>query len=131
MAKLTELARELLTTGKNFAVVTTLMRDGAPQASVVWVEADEDFIIFNTAEGRTKTRNMRRDPRIAIAIWDAQNPYRQSMIRGRVVSITKEGADECIDRLSQKYLGKPYPFRRPGEERLTVKVAAEAFFDLK
>lgn len=130
MPRLSELCTDLCK-GKNFAVVTTLMKDGSPQASVVWVDCEDDFIVFNTAEGRTKTRNMRRDPRVAIAIWDAQNPYRQSMVRGRVVSITEKDGDEVIERLSQKYLGKPYPFRRPGEVRLTVKIAAEGLFDLK
>ncbi len=76
--KLDEFVYKLCTEGKNFAAVSTLMPDGSPQVSIVWVDADEEYIYINTAEGRLKPRNMRRDKRVAIAIFDAGNPYRQA-----------------------------------------------------
>ena len=87
-------------------------------------------MVFNTAEGRAKPRNIRHDARVSLAVWNAENPYQQSMIRGRVVEITPSGADDSIERLSQKYIGKPYPFRAPGEKRLIVKIAPEAVTDM-
>ena len=122
---LPELAKQLAE-AKNFATVATLMPDGSPQASVVWLDTDGELLIFNTAEGRIKSRNMRRDPRVAIAVHNAEQPYQQAMIRGRVVEITADGADDHIDKLAKKYLGlDKYPYRQPGEQRLIVKIAAE------
>ena len=122
---LPELAKQLAE-AKNFATVATLMADGSPQASVVWLDTDGELLIFNTAEGRIKSRNMRRDPRVAIAVHNAEQPYQQAMIRGRVVEITADGADDHIDKLAKKYLGlDKYPYRQPGEQRLIVKIAAE------
>ena len=122
---LPELAKQLAE-AKNFATVATLMADGSPQASVVWLDTDGELLIFNTAEGRIKSRNLRRDPRVAIAVHNAEQPYQQAMIRGRVVEITADGADDHIDKLAKKYLGlDEYPYRQPGEQRLIVKIAAE------
>ena len=107
---LPELAKQLAE-GKNFATIATLMADGSPQASVVWFDIDGELLIFNTAEGRIKPRNMRRDPRVAIAVHNAEQPYQQAMIRGHVVEITAEGADAHIDKLAKKYLGvDEYPY---------------------
>ena len=115
-----------LAEGKNFATVATLMADGSPQASVVWLDTDGELLIFNTAEGRIKPRNMRRDPRVAIAVHNAEQPYQQAMIRGSVVEITAEGADAHIDKLAKKYLGlDEYPYRQPGEQRLIIKIAPD------
>ena len=122
---LPELARQLAE-GKNFATIATLMADGSPQASVIWLDTDGELLIFNTAEGRIKPRNMRRDPRVALTIHNAENPYQLAMIRGRVVEITAEGADAHVDQLTKKYLGlDEYPYRQPGEQRLIVKIAAD------
>ena len=119
---LPEFARNLLD-GKNFASVATLMDDGSPSVSVVWIHTEGDLIVFNTAEGRLKPRHMRRDPRVAIAVFDMENPYKQAMIRGRVVEMTHEGADESIDAMAKKYMDvDEYPFRQPGEQRVIVKV---------
>ena len=101
---LPELAKQLAE-GKNIATIATLMADGSPQASVVWLDTDGELLIFNTAEGRIKPRNLRRDPRVAIAVHNAEQPYQQAMIRGSVVEITAEGADAHIDKLAKKYLG--------------------------
>ncbi len=122
---LPDLARQLLE-GKNFGTVTTLMADGAPQASVIWVDTDGENVVFNTAEGRIKTNNMRRDGRVAVAVHNAENPYQQAMIRGRVVSMSHDGADAHIDSLAKKYMGvDTYPFRQEGEQRVIVTIAAD------
>ena len=115
-----------LITGSNFGHLTTLMRDGSPQVTIVWVDLDGDRILINTAEGRQKPRNLRRDPRVALSIADQENPYASASIRGRVVEMTREGADEHIDKLAKKYLGQDrYPFRQPGEQRLILVVQPE------
>ena len=123
--ELPALARALLE-GKNFATVATLMGDGAPQATVVWIDTDGEHVVFNTAEGRVKPRNMRRDARVAVAVFDHANPYKQAMIRGRVVAMEHDGADAHIDRMAKKYMDvDEYPFRQPGEKRVIVKIAPE------
>ena len=110
-----------------FANLGTLMPDGSPQVTPVWVDYDGSHVLFNSAKGRQKDRNVRRDPRIALAIIDPENPYRYLEIRGRVVEITEEGADAHIDALAKKYLGKDkYPNRRPGEVRVIVKIRPES-----
>jgi len=102
-----------------FAHLSTLMSDGSPQASAVWVDTDGPLIVVNSAEGRLKDRNIRRDPRVAISVTDPDNPYRSLMIRGRVTKITNEGADRHIDRMAKKYMGvDEYPFRQPNEVRV-------------
>lgn len=109
-----------------FADLVTLMPDGSPQVSPVWFEYDGGFILVNSASGRQKDRNMRRDPRVALAISDPDNPYRYLQIRGRVVEITEEGGDDSIDRLAFKYTGQEkYPWRRPDEVRVVYKIAPE------
>ena len=109
-----------------FAYLGTLMPDGHPQVTPVWCEFDGTHVVFNTAKGRQKVRNMRRDPRVSLAIMDPDNAYRYLEVRGRVVEITEHGADAHIDKLAKKYLGvDKYPKRKPGEVRLTVKVLPE------
>ena len=124
--ELPDLAKQLLGEGKNFATIATLMADGAPQASVVWVDTDGQNVIFNTAEGRIKANNLHRDARVAVAISNAENPYQQVVIRGRVIEMTHDGADDHIDRMAKKYMGvDAYPYRQPGEVRVIVKIAPE------
>ncbi len=101
---LTPLARELLE-GKNFAHVATLMKDGSPQVTVVWIDVEGDRILINTADHRAKVRNLRRDPRVAISITDQDQPERASFIRGRVTEITAEGADDHSAKMGHKYYG--------------------------
>ena len=106
-----------------FAHLATLMREGNPQVTPVWVDYDGKFVRVNSALGRVKDKNMRRDPRVSLSIQDPENPYRYLEIRGKVVEITQNGADDHINKLSQKYLGKPvYPHRQPGEVRVTYKI---------
>jgi PPOX class probable F420-dependent enzyme len=115
--------------GKNFAFVASLMNDGAPQITPVWIDYDGQFFLVNTAEGRTKQKNFARDPRIALSIVDQNNPYNMVSIRGKVVDQTKSGADEHIDKLAKKYLGvDKYPFRSPGEKRIILKIKPEKVF---
>ena len=110
----------------NFAHLATIMPDGSPQVTPVWVEMEGDRIVVNTAEGRIKPRNVRRDPRVAISIVRQENPYQAAYIRGRVVELRHEGADESIDRLAKKYIGQDrYPWRAPGEQRLILVIEPE------
>jgi PPOX class probable F420-dependent enzyme len=88
-----------------FANLGTLMPDGSPQVTPVWVDLDGDYVIFNSAKGRQKDRNVRRDPRVALTLMDPENPYRYLEIRGRVAEITEDGAAENINKLAKKYLG--------------------------
>lgn len=110
-----------------FAHLATLMPDGSPQVTPVWVDRDADVLRVNSAKGRVKDKNMRRDPRVSLAIADPENPYRYLQIRGRVVEITEKGADEHIDKLAMKYMGKEkYPFRSATEVRVMYKIRPEA-----
>jgi PPOX class probable F420-dependent enzyme len=106
-----------------FGNLGTLMKDGSPQVTPVWVDYDGKHVRFNSAKGRVKDKNVRRDPRVSVSLQDPANPYRYLEIRGRVVEITEKSADDHINKLSQKYLGKPvYPHRQPGEVRVTYKI---------
>ncbi len=125
MAEIPPAAQHLLA-GKSFAHVATLMEDGSPQVSPVWIDFEDGLVVFNTAEGRLKPRNLRRDPRVAISVTDPENPYESLLIRGRAVEMTQEGADEHIDALAKRYMGvDEYPLRQPGEERVIVKIEPE------
>lgn len=107
------------------AQFATVMADGAPQITPVWVdvEADGGHILINTAEGRLKTKNTSRNPDVAVSVVDSQNPWRYAVVRGKVVEHVHEGADDHIDRMAQKYLGQEsYPFRRPDETRVILKI---------
>jgi len=112
---------------KVFVHLTTLMPDGSPQASPVWVDVEGDEILINTADDRVKDRNMKRDPRVAISATAVDNPYKAFMIRGHVTRHTTQGADAHIDKLAKKYLGiDRYPHRSPDEVRVIYRIAADA-----
>ena len=112
---------------KAFAYIATLMPDGSPQVTPVWIDYDGKHILVNSAQGRQKDLNMRRDPRVAISISDPENPYRHIEVRGEVVEITTQGADEHIDKMCFKYTGNPsYPNRAPGEVRVLYKIEPRA-----
>jgi PPOX class probable F420-dependent enzyme len=109
---------------KSFGSFTTLMPDGSPQTTPVWVDLKDGDIWVNSALGRQKDKNVRRDARVAVTIIDADNPYRYVEVRGKVKEITQTGADAHIDAMAKKYLGQDkYPFRQPGEERVLYKIA--------
>jgi PPOX class probable F420-dependent enzyme len=123
---------KLCTEGKNFAAVATVMPDGSPQVSLVWVDSDGEHIIINTAEGRLKTNNLRKDNRVAVAIANSNNHYEQAMIRGSVVQESHDGAEEHINSLAKKYLGlDEYPHRQPGEVRIKLKIKPDKVFKIE
>jgi PPOX class probable F420-dependent enzyme len=112
---------------KALAHLGTIMPDGSPQVTPVWFSVDGETIMINSAEGRVKDRNMRARPKVALAILDPSNPYRYMQIRGRVVEITREGADAHIDALALKYTGNPvYQGRKPGMVRVIYKIQPES-----
>ncbi len=109
-----------------FANLATLMPDGRPQVTPVWIDYDGSRVLVNTAKGRVKDRNMRRDPRVSLSISDPDDPYRYLEVRGQVSEVTENGADAHIDKMAKKYLGKDkYPFRQPGEVRVLFKITPE------
>ena len=110
--------------GKNFAFLSTLMKDGAPQVTPVWIDIEDGNILVNTALGRVKQRNVSRDPRVALSIIDQNNQYDMVTIRGEVIEqITGGKAEEHIDRLAKKYIEKDkYPWRSKTEKRVILKI---------
>ena len=102
---LTDTDRALID-ARNFAHLGTVMADGSPQVSVVWIDRDGDTILVNTAEGRTKPGSVRRDPRVAVCLIDQEDPYRWVTVRGGVTGNEHDGAKEHIDALAKKYLGR-------------------------
>ena len=116
----------------SYAQLATLMPDGSPQVTQVWIDIDGEHIIVNTAVGHQKERNVRRDPRVAINLVDPNDQARQAAIRGQVVETTTEGATEQINALAKKYLGMDhYPFGSPDETRITLKITPEHVSELQ
>ncbi len=108
---------------KAFANLATIMPDGSPQVTPVWVDLDGDYVVVNSSKGRRKDKNMRSRPKVALSMQDPDNPYRYLEVRGKVVEITERGADAVIDKLAKKYLGvEKYPYRQQGEVRVTYKI---------
>jgi PPOX class probable F420-dependent enzyme len=111
---------------KSFGHLATLLPNGTPQTSPVWVDFDNTYVLVNSARGRLKDKNMRQRPQVALSIQDPDDPYRYLEVRGRVVEITEQGAEEHIDRLAKRYLGLDrYPYRQPGEVRVIYKIKPE------
>lgn len=124
MNEITEPVAKLIE-DKNFAFFATLMKNGSPQITPVWVDLEKNTntILINTAEGRLKQENVARDPRIAISVTNHNNPYEMVTIRGRVTEQVTEGANEHIDKLAKKYLNlDKYPFMSPKEKRVILKI---------
>jgi PPOX class probable F420-dependent enzyme len=114
---------DLLTQKKPLAHLATLQPDGSPQVTPVWFDYTGGVIRVNTAKGRVKARNMSQGSRVALSIVDPDNAYRYIQIRGTVTKETTDGADAHIDSLAKKYLDKDaYPFRSPGEQRVTYEI---------
>lgn len=108
---------------KSYANVATLMPDGSPQVTQTWVDHDGDIVIINTFEGSQKHRNAGRNPKIAMDVSYPADPSRVAMIRGRVIEITFDGAEEHVDKMAKKYLNQEkYPMRRPGIRRVLIKI---------
>ncbi|MGN6429214.1 MAG: PPOX class F420-dependent oxidoreductase [Gaiellaceae bacterium] len=107
----------------NFATVATENPDGSAQLSIVWIDWDGERVVFNTAAGRVKPRNIERDPRVGVLVVDREDGYRWVAVRGRA-DMTTDGADEHIDKMARKYSGEGWT-SRPGEKRLLVRVRVE------
>ena len=122
MAKLSEKQIELLRR-PNLAIVGTIRRDGTPQLTPTWVDTDGEHVLVNTAEGRWKTRNLRRDPRISVTVVDRDDPYDWVSVTG-TAELTHEGAEEHIHRLSHKYRGKDYD-KPKDPQRILVRITPE------
>ena len=114
-----------LINGLHFATVATVMPDGSPEATVVWIETDGKYIFFNTAMHRLKARNLQRNPRVAITIVDPAQPYRDTLaVRGQA-ELVMDGADAHIEKLSRAYTGQPFRKLGANEVRVIVKVTPE------
>ena len=115
----------------SFAFLGTLMKDGSPHVTPVWIDLVDNTILINTAEGRIKQKNVSRDPRVSISLIDEENPYSMVTIRGQVVEQTSDGADEHIDKLAKKYLNADkYPGHSPNIKRVILKIRPEKIFYL-
>jgi len=125
MPQLTDKQREFIAENPFVATVTTLRPDGSPHSTIVWVDAEDGVVTFNTAVGRAKERYLRQDPRAAITVVHPENAYQWVSVSGPA-ELATEGADAQIDHLAKKYLGKDeYPWRSPTEQRITVKISPE------
>lgn len=125
MITIPESHRDLLEErARAYAYLATVMPDGSPQVTPVWFDAQGDHILINSAKGRTKDRNMRARPAVALLIADPKDPLRYVQIRGRIIDITEAGALEHIGRLSMKYRGRPWsPVE--GQARVTYRLLPE------
>jgi PPOX class probable F420-dependent enzyme len=130
MPKLTEEQADLLRE-PFIGFVATVMADGSPQVTPVWIDTDGENVLFNMARGRVKEANLRRDPRVAVAIVDPKIPDERALVvRGVVTDITPEGGKEHIDKMAKKYRDfDEYPWLEPGEERLIVKIRPQRIID--
>jgi len=118
--------QQKLLTGKNFAHIATVNKDGSPAVSPVWIDLDGNDVIVNSEEKRLKVRNLKRNPAVAVSVQDAANPYEYIEIRGRVTEITPKGGSEGIDKLAKKYLGQDkYPNHLPGDVRVVIRIRPE------
>ena len=118
---------------KNFAFLGTIMKDGRPQVSPIWIDIDDNnnIILFNTAQGRIKHKNISRDPRVSLSLVDKNNPYSMVTIQGTVIEQTTIGADEHIDKLAKKYLNiGRYPSHSPSIKRVICKIKPEKMYYL-
>ncbi len=119
-----------LVDGKNFGNLAFVMADGSPHVTPVWVDREGDLILVNTAEGRTKAKYLRQNHKVALSIFNQANPYEKVVIKGRVLEMTKRGAEEHSDKLSMKYLGTgKNPHRPVGVARILVKIEPEHIFN--
>jgi PPOX class probable F420-dependent enzyme len=131
MAELSEKARKLFV-DPNYLFIATVNSDGSPQVTPVWTDLEDGRIRFNTARGRAKERNLRRDPRVGLSITAKDNPWDKVDIRGRAVDFVEgDEADRHIDSLSEKYLGETtYPWRNPEEQRVIVLIEPERVYEM-
>jgi PPOX class probable F420-dependent enzyme len=117
--------REEALQDKAYGHVVTFNAQGNPQLTMVWVDAEGDEVLFNTAEGRRKPQNLRRDPRVIVSVQARDDPQAYAVFHGKA-RITETGADDHIDKLAKRFLNADkYPFRQPGEKRLIVRISVD------
>jgi PPOX class probable F420-dependent enzyme len=110
---------------KAYGHVVTYNDKGSAQLTMVWMDVEGDDVVFNTSEGRRKSQNLRRDPRIIVSVQDRNDPQAHAVFYGKA-RVTEAGADEHIDKLAKRFLGADkYPFRQPGEKRLIVRIGVD------
>jgi PPOX class probable F420-dependent enzyme len=125
MGVLKDKERRFLAENPYVGVLTDLRQDGSPHSTIVWVDVEDGKVSFNTARGRAKPTHLEHDPRASLLVVDPQDPYKWVAVSGRA-ELTEEGADEQIDKLAKKYLGKDeYPWRNPEERRVKVLIEPE------
>jgi PPOX class probable F420-dependent enzyme len=125
MAKLEEKPRKFLDENPHVGVATTLREDGSPHSTIVWVDVEDGKVSFNTARGRAKAKHLERDPRASLLMVDPNNAWKWVAVSGPA-ELTEKGADDQIDKLAKKYLGKDeYPWRSPEETRVKVLIEPE------
>ena len=112
--------------GRNLAFISSLSKDGSPHITPMWADMEDDVILINTFQSSVKSRNIKKDPRIAISVVESNNPYNMVSIKGRVVDQTTEGADEHLKKLAKRYLGiGKYYYREPNRRRIILKIMPE------
>jgi PPOX class probable F420-dependent enzyme len=112
--------------GRNLAFISTLSRDGSPHITPMWADMEGDVILINTFESSAKSKNIKKDPRIAISVVESNNPYNMVSIKGTVIDQTTEGADEHLKKLAKRYLGiGKYYYREPNRKRVILKIKPE------
>jgi PPOX class probable F420-dependent enzyme len=126
MAAIPEQYLDLLTQKTAFANIATVQPDGSPQVTPVWFDYTDGKVRVNVAKGRVKIRNMKEGAPVALAIMDPDNAYRYIQVRGKVTRVTEDGARAHIDHLSRKYIGKDYPWSKPGEIRVMFEIEPAA-----
>ena len=124
MVKLTERQVRILN-GRHFATVATVNPDCSPEATVIWIETDGEYIYFNTALHRLKARNLQRDNRVAITVYDPAHPYRDALAITGTAEFITEGANEHIEKLARTYTGYRFKGFKSGQTRVIVKVTPE------
>jgi len=122
MATLNDPEVQKLLSDPNYAVISTVSRNGSIHSTVIWIDVQDGLPAVNSAEGRLWPTNLERDPRVTVLVYESGNPYNFVEIRGTATGTT-DGADEHINALAKKYIGQDeYPFRRPGEQRVKFTI---------
>ncbi|HTS35075.1 MAG TPA: PPOX class F420-dependent oxidoreductase [Candidatus Solibacter sp.] len=114
----------------NFAHFATLMPDGSPNATPVWIGREGDRVIINTSESSLKAKNTKHDPRVAISIVDFDNPYEEVQLRGRVVERRPDAEFKTMDLISHKYTGKPFPMRNLTQITMIIEIDKARYMKL-
>ena len=123
--KIPEALRKILE-DKAYGHVITKNPSGSPQVSMVWVDVDGDDLLFNTNDARKKALNLKRDPRVVVAVQDRNNPQSYAIFFGKAKSITNDANNAHIDKLAKRFLGlEKYQSRVPGEQRVVVRIAVD------